>query len=154
MVIFMNYGEKIIFLRKDADITQKEMALKLNLKNNIYCMYEKEYQTIPIKYLIQIADIFNVSIDYLFGFNDIKSYNNYKKVIFSKAGTRLKEFRKDNKISQIELAAFLNTTQSIISEYEHGKHLLSTAFTYTICQKYNISADYLLGRIDSPKYLK
>ena len=36
---------------------------------------------------------------------------------------------------------------------EKGKYLISIPFLYTICKKYNISADYLLGKIDNPKYL-
>ncbi len=48
----------------------------------------------------------------------------------------------------------LNTVHPVITNYENGKHLIATPFLYTICSKYNISADYLLGKIDSPKYLK
>lgn len=150
----MNYGEKIALLRKDADIKQIEMAEKLDIKRNLYCMYEKEYQTIPIKYLIQIADIFNVSIDFLFGFNDYKHYSDKQIIDNRKAGLRLQEFRKHQKLSQEKLANILNTSRSIISDFEKGKRLISTAYLYDICGKYNISADYLLGRTDNPKYLK
>ena len=47
----------------------------------------------------------------------------------------------------------LNTVHPVISNYESGKFLIATPFLYTICKKYNISADYLLGKIDNPKYL-
>ena len=43
---------------------------------------------------------------------------------------------------------------SMSDPYEKGKTLILTSFLYTICKKYNISADYLLGKIDEPKYLK
>ena len=67
---------------------------------------------------------------------------------------RLKDFRKENKITQKKLAQELNTSQSTIADYERGKNMIPTPFLYTICKKYNISADYLLGRINNPKYLK
>ena len=69
-------------------------------------------------------------------------------------GKRLKEFRKENKLTQSKLATILNTAQPVITNYENGKHLIATPFLYTICKKYHISADYLLGKIDNPKYLK
>ena len=71
-----------------------------------------------------------------------------------KVGQRLKEFHKENKITQVKLANMLNTVQPVIANYEKGKYLISIPFLYTICKKYNISADYLLGKIDNPKYLK
>ena len=74
--------------------------------------------------------------------------------IILKSGNRLKEFRKENKLTQTKLASILNTTQSVIADYERGRYFISTPFLYTICKKYNISADYLLGRIDNPKYIK
>ena len=75
-------------------------------------------------------------------------------IVKYKMGERLKEFRKNNKLTQSKLAVILNTTQSVIADYERGRYLIATPFLYTICKKYNISADYLLGKIDNPKYLK
>ena len=70
------------------------------------------------------------------------------------SGLRLKTFRKEWNITQTKLADFLNTSFSNVSAYERGVNILSTTYLYAICKKYNISADYLLGKIDNPKYLK
>lgn len=51
----------------------------------------------------------------------------------------------------MELAKLLNTTHSTISAYESGKTTILTAFAYEICKKYNISMDYLIGRINKRK---
>lgn len=48
----------------------------------------------------------------------------------------------------MELAKLLNTTHSTISAYESGKTTILTVFAYEICKKYNISMDYLIGRIN------
>ena len=83
---------------------------------------------------------------------DNKSYSTYVDNIDKiKAGNRLKEFRKEHKFSREKLANILNTTYSNIAFYEMGRNLIATPFLYTICKKYNISADYLMGRIDNPK---
>ena len=69
-----------------------------------------------------------------------------------KSGQRLKGFRKENNLNQSKLANFLNTTFSTISSYERGINVINTNYLFTICSKYHISADYLLGKIDEPKY--
>ena len=61
-------------------------------------------------------------------------------------GQNIKKVRKDNNISQRELAKELGTTQSVIYGYENGKFLILTAFAYQICVKYNVSMDWLCGR--------
>lgn len=67
---------------------------------------------------------------------------------------RLKEFRKENKLTQESLAQLLNVVKGTVGNYESGRALIATPFLYEICKKYKISADYLLGKIDEPKYLK
>ena len=155
MVNKMNYGQKVKELRERNGITQKELAKYLEIDAKLYSHYETEDRIIPCKHLYAISLYFNVSLDYLFGFTNIKNYETNKKLDINKGevGIKLKEFRKELKLTQTKLADILNTTQSVIAEYEKGKNLIATPFLYTICKKYNISADYLLGKIDNPKYL-
>ena len=54
-------------LRIDHDLTQQESADKLGCKREVYRRYEKGIRTIPIDYLIILADFYNVTIDYLVG---------------------------------------------------------------------------------------
>ena len=146
---------KLKFLRERAGLTQLEMGNLLNIDRSQYGKYENEYVTIPIKHLNTLCNYFCVSIDYIFGFTTSKQYPDMKIEIDKDiSASRLKEFRKEHKLTQSKLATFLNTTFSNISAYERGIHVLSTNYVYAICKKYHISADYLLGKIDEPKYLK
>jgi len=61
---------------------------------------------------------------------------------------RIKNFRKENKYTQNEIGKLLNIDHSVWCRYELGVTTIPTIFLYTICKKFNISADYLLGRID------
>ena len=150
----MNYNEILKDLRMEANLTQKELSEILKINRVQYNQYENNYNTIPIKHLISIADYFQVSIDYILELRKKRSYIKIAdKVDSKKAGIRLKEFRKEFKLTQNKLAKQLNTNQSVIANYERGRTLIATPFLYTICQKYNISADYLLGKTNEPKYL-
>ena len=60
----------------------------------------------------------------------------------------LKEYRIRKNITQEKLAEELNTTHSTISAYESGKTLILTVFAYGIVTKYNLSLDWLCGKID------
>ncbi len=144
----MIYSEKLKEIRENSNITQRAISTMLNLDIDVYGQYEREYYIMPIKHLISVANYFNVSLDYIFGFTKEKSYKNIKNINNLEAGKRLKEFRKENKLTQNDLKNMLNTTQSVISDYERGRMLINTLYLYDICKKYHVSADYLLGRID------
>ena len=57
-------------IRKDNDISQKDMAKILNLHTTQYAIYERGERNIPIQIFINYAEYFNISIDYLAGVTD------------------------------------------------------------------------------------
>ena len=54
-------------LREDNDITQKEIAEYLHIKQNTYSQYENGQRQIPINFLIALAKYYNTSTDYILG---------------------------------------------------------------------------------------
>ncbi len=54
-------------LRIKSGLSMKEMANKLNMPYTTYINYEKGYREPHSEVLIQIANFFNVSVDYLIG---------------------------------------------------------------------------------------
>ena len=149
----MKYEKILKELREELHLTQEDVANILNIDRKTYNHYEVQEKIIPIKHLVSLSNYFHVSIDYILGLSFIKQYDQFKDVNKIQAGQRLVNFRKEQRLTQIKLAKILNTTFSSIAFNEKGRNLISTPFLYTICKKYNISADYLLGKIDSPKYL-
>ena len=150
----MNYGTIIKKLREEQNKTQQEIASILGIARQTYNHYEIQDSIIPLKHLNNLANYYNVSIDYIFELTKQRKYLNFKKEInIDLSKERLKAFRKEQKLTQVKLANILNTFHTVVVDYEHGKNLIATPFLYTICKKYNISADYLLGKINDPKYL-
>lgn len=151
----MNYGNNLFQLRERLGLTNIETGKIINISDSLYSRYEKEEQTIPIKHLNTLCNYFDVSLDYIFGFTKQKKYIYSKADLnLNKSSKRIKELRKEINLSQCKLADILKIDNSMLSKYEKGKYIISTPFLYDICKKYNVSADYLLGKIDEPKYLK
>ena len=149
------YSERLKELREENDLNFQNISNLLNIEKDTYGQYERQNVIIPIKHLNTICNYFEVSIDYIFNFTNKTNYNNYQKEIdIKKISNRLKEFRKDNNLTQEKLAKLLNVVKGTIGNYESSRALIATPFLYTICKKYNISADYILGKVDEPKYLK
>ena len=148
----MNYGIRLFQLRDRMGLTKVEMANLLKISDSLYSRYEKEKQTIPIKHLNELCNYFDVSLDYIFGFSDERKYKHYKaKINLHLSAERLKKLRKENGLTQLKLSEILNTDNSMISKYERALYPIATSFLFDLCKKYHISADYLLGKTNSPK---
>ena len=91
----MNYKERVKLLRTYELLTQKDIAKILKINRSTYKEYELQNSIIPIKHLNEFCNYFNVSLDYIFKFTEIKKYNksrkNINKNLFS---NRLKELIK------------------------------------------------------------
>ena len=69
----MTYAERIRGLREDRDQTQQEIADLLNVGQRTYCDYELGKTRIPVDSLIILAELYNVSMDYICGVSDIRN---------------------------------------------------------------------------------
>ena len=54
-------------LREDMDMTQQELATRLNIRQSTLSQYENGQRQIPLNALIQLALLFDTSTDYLLG---------------------------------------------------------------------------------------
>ena len=63
----MYYTEKLKWIRDCRNVTQKEIADYLGIKQQQYARYEKGINVMPITYLAKICIYLNVSADYISG---------------------------------------------------------------------------------------
>lgn len=66
---------------------------------------------------------------------------------------RIKELRQQNNKKQEEIAEILGTSQQYYGKYELNKRPMPIEHLMTLCEYYNVSADYILGYIDEQKEL-
>jgi len=64
-------GERLCELRKDANMTQDDLAAILNINKHSISSYERDKSEPPDVIKIAIAKYFDVSVDYLLGLTDI-----------------------------------------------------------------------------------
>ncbi len=69
-MLYMNL--RIRDLREDADLTQAQVAQKLLCDQSLYSKYERGERVLPLDLAIQLADLYDVSLDYLVGRTDKK----------------------------------------------------------------------------------
>ena len=62
-------GMLIKKLRSEAGLTQKELGQKISRNKGVVSRYESNYQTPSFETMRELAAIFNVSMDYLAGFD-------------------------------------------------------------------------------------
>lgn len=66
-------------------------------------------------------------------------------------GERLKELRKEYRLTQDDLAKILYLNKSSISKYENGKNGAENEILEKLADYFDVSIDYLLGRSDIKK---
>lgn len=69
----MEFSERLKELRKQAHLTQVELASKLGIVQSSYADWERGKKKPTQENLVKIAQILNVSVDYLVGNSDEKS---------------------------------------------------------------------------------
>ena len=63
----MYYTERLQWIRDCKNITQKEVAEYLGIKQQQYARYEKGVNVMPVTYLGPICKFLDISADYLLG---------------------------------------------------------------------------------------
>lgn len=66
----LSYYPRLRDLREDHDLTQAKLVEILGMHKTTYANYEQGKREPPFELIIQLADFYNVSLDYIAGFTN------------------------------------------------------------------------------------
>lgn len=72
----MEFAERLKTLRKQVKLTQAQIAEKLNISQQAYASWERGVKKPTQENLVKIAQVLNVTVDYLVGNSDEEFTNN------------------------------------------------------------------------------
>jgi transcriptional regulator with XRE-family HTH domain len=65
---------------------------------------------------------------------------------------KIRDLRIDHDLSQAQIAAILGSTKNQVGKYERGEQEMPIKHLLTLCNYYNVSADYILGLPEGRPY--
>lgn len=67
---------------------------------------------------------------------------------------KLKQLRKEHKLTQVELQMRTGIEQALLSKFENGERIPPTETLIVLADFYNVSIDYILCRTNNPQINK
>ena len=106
-----NFASRFKKLRLKKGLTQRELALHFKTSKSNISRYENGYSLPAVESIIDYADFFNVSIDYLLGKSDLPCYTRLPEDI--------KDFLKNGDLEYLEIASKFNSNEISIKTLEN-----------------------------------
>ena len=143
-----NTGFRFAELRTRHDLKQWQIARILNVKTNTYSKWERGINDISLEKLNELANFYRVSLDYFVGISDLYYEVKPKPIKLAIMRKRLLLLRQEKNLSQSLLSKKTGFAQTTYSSFETGVRTPTAFKLFHLCQFYQVSFDYLLGRSD------
>lgn len=149
-----SFSLKLKELRQKNNLTQDQLADELNTRYHLneskatISQFEHNKRIPDLDRLINIADYFQVSLDYLCS---NKSNDNVR---CTNPGTRIKRLIKKNGLSQKEFVEKFNEkygysdSEATVSQYVNNKRIPEIDKMVKIANFFNVTLDYIMCRTD------
>lgn len=143
------------YCREELEMTQEELGYVFGVSRKTISGWETSSNIIPFSKLIKFCNLYDYSLDFVMGLTRNNNRNNAKiKTNKNLIGLKLKDLRNSFNLSQEKFANKCGISQTTYSHYETGFNLITTTNAYSICKTYNVSMDWLVGRINNSKINK
>lgn len=141
---------RLELLRDEKELKAKDIANYLKVGESSYSEWENNKSPIPTKRIIELANFYEVNIDYMLKLSNSKykidKINNINLILI---GTRLKNIRKELGLTLRDLGNKLNCSYSAIGSYERGERLINCEILISFAKYSKHSIDYILGRTNN-----
>ena len=139
-------------LRAERDISQRELARALNVSIGAIGNWESRTRMPDAEKLQQIADFFDVSVDYLLGRTDAKnnSATHKKGVIVLVNIDKIKILAKEQGIKIKFICSQLSLAEGYLSNVQSGKTVMTDERLEKIAEILHTTPEYLRDETDDP----
>lgn len=143
MLQLENFARRLIALRENAGLTKSQFAREMGLTPSTIGNLEHARKRPGLDTVIQMADFFGVSVDYLLGrFAEPSETAGFPQ--------RARQLRKARKLSQADLAAAVGTSGRNYNRYENGSQQPTLPVLLRLAEFFDVSLDYLIGFTENP----
>lgn len=134
-------------LRKHLGLSQFGFAKKIDRSVGCIANIEGNNNSVSEETIDSVCMVYGVNKEWLLnGTGEMFSPGEEKSPVdIATIGTRIRKVRKDNGLSQGAFAERIGYTLTQVSYVERGKSRPSREFIKKVCQKYNISSNWLLS---------
>lgn len=147
---------RITIERKNSDLTQEELAEKLNISQKSISKYETGARKPSFETLTKMAKLFNVSTDYLLGITDernsrrpgLSTKPQYVRGITSHTegrGTMINDCLYHSGYDPAEVAVKLGISEDLLDDIRSGLAVPTLEVVQKMSELFEVSTDYLLG---------
>lgn len=137
---------KLKELRKLNNMSQQELASLLNVSRSAVAMWESGTEP-SHEMLKRLADVFSVTVDYILEREAPAPGIGHSNA--SGCSDRIRQLRRRDSMSQKELADYLHTHQTAVSQWECGLAIPDARNLEAMSKLFRVSVDYLLCHDDS-----
>lgn len=83
------------YCREKLNLKQKDVARNMNVDYSTYCGWETDKDIMSLKRLIQFANLYKYSLDFLLGFSKVNNYTKDIIVNYQTVGNNLLKLKKN-----------------------------------------------------------
>lgn len=145
MIILSKFGETLCELMEEHNLSVKELALKVGIKQSNIYHYMRGERLPSVKGIVALSDYFNCSVDYILGLSEQNSAEQFKPCPpFSE--------RLDYLVAYFGMTTYKVYTQTEISkarffDWKSGRHEPSLDNIVKLAEVFDCSVDFVLGRV-------
>lgn len=141
------YFNNLKRLRNEKELTQEEIAKKLNCNRTTYNNWERGIVMIPIDIADQLSVFYRVSLACILGIDkDLVFQSKVKKMNYEKLLENLAILKKKNKNTYDEIASYLKCTGATCQRYFNGIIKIPMDRLILLSELYEIDLDELCNK--------
>lgn len=141
-----NFKNRLNELLKEKNISKQELLNKIGIENKFIIFKWLHGEIMPnLSKAIDIANVLNCSLEYLFGFTNLDSEQIFKTT--KSFDLQLKEILKTHKTSQYKLIKNGICSPGNFTDWFKNKATPSMSSIFKLKNYFNLTIDELVGRI-------